>query len=340
MIDLNWKDLIKPEKVDIKAKEGTHEARLVAAPLEKGFGQTLGVALRRVLLSSLQGSAIVGFKVEGAMHEFTSLPGMLEDLTDFVLNLKEIVVKQHTEGLKKMRLKVKGAQTVTAGMIEAGSDVEIINKDFVLCNLDEKGSLDVEFFVATGKGYKPAKENKIKDAPVGYIPVDAIFSPVRNVAVDVTDARVGQDTDYDKLTLTVKTNGTVAPEDAVALASRVLVDQFTLFINFEDPEVAGGKREEEDSGLPFDKKLLKRVEELELSVRANNCLKNDDISYIGELVQKTENDMLKTPNFGRKSLNEIKMQLESMGLSLGMEVEGWPPENLEELAKKHEDPYL
>ncbi len=341
MIDLNWKELIKPEKVEIKEKEGElNTTKLVASPLEKGFGQTLGVALRRILLSSLHGSAIIGFKVEGAMHEFTSLPGMLEDLTDFVLNLKGVFVKQHTEGLKKIRLKVKGAQVVTAGMIETGSDVEIINKDHVLCNLDNKGSLDVEFFVSTGKGYKVSKENKLKDSVVGYIPIDAIFSPVRRVAVEISDARVGQDTDYDKLSLTVETNGTVSPEDAVALASRILVDQFKMFINFEDPESNSSEKEEAESELPFDKKLLKRVEELELSVRANNCLKNDDISYLGELVQKTENDMLKTPNFGRKSLNEIKMQLENMGLSLGMEVESWPPENLEELAKKYEDPYL
>lgn len=342
MLDLNWKELIKPEKIEIKDPSADKKmAQIVVAPLEKGFGQTLGVALRRVLLSSLRGSAIVGFKIEGAMHEFTSLPGMLEDLTDFVLNIKEIVVKQHTEGLKKLRLKVKGPMVVTAGMIESSSDVEIVNKDHVLCTLNEKGSLDVEFFVSPGKGYQPAKFNKIKDAPVGYIAVDAIFSPIHHVAVDVSDARVGQDTDYDKLTLSVKTNGTVMPESAVALAARILMDQFGMFVNFEDPNEIRNKREEKEEGiLPFDKKLLKRVEELELSVRANNCLKNDNISYIGELVQKTENDMLKTPNFGRKSLNEIKMQLENMGLSLGMTVQGWPPENLEDLAKKHEDPYL
>ncbi|MBN2676207.1 MAG: DNA-directed RNA polymerase subunit alpha [Alphaproteobacteria bacterium] len=340
MIDLNWKSLIKPEKIEVdNVNDSATFGRVVITPLEKGFGMTLGVALRRVLLSSLQGAAVVGFKIQGAMHEFTSLPGMKEDLTEFVLNLKDVVLKQHTEGVKKARLKVSGAQVVTAGMIECSGDVEIINKDLVLCHLDDKGALDVEFYMTVGKGYSVAKHNRIEDAPVGFIPVDAIFSPIRNVAIDVDNARVGQNTDLDKLKLSITTDGSITIENAVALSARILMDQFSSFVNFEDPEEKESLEEEND-GLPFDKKLLKRVEELELSVRANNCLKNDDITYIGELVQKTENDMLKTPNFGRKSLNEIKMQLENMGLSLGMAIEGWPPENLEELAKKYEDPYL
>ncbi len=338
MIDLNWRAITKPGNIEVKNVEN-NSATMVISPLEKGYGQTLGVAMRRVLLSSLQGSAIIGFKVEGAMHEYSTLPGMLEDLTDFVLNLKGVYLKQNSEGVKKLRLKVSGEKVVTAGMIEKNSDVQIINKDKVLCNLDKKGFLDVEFFVSNGKGYKVAKANRIEDAPVGYIAIDSIFSPIIQVAIDVEDARVGQNTDYDKLLLKVKTNGSVSSEDAIALSARILIDQFKTFVNFEEPENFVEK-EEEKTDLPFDKQLLKKVNELELSVRANNCLKNDSVTYLGDLVQKTENDMLKTPNFGRKSLNEIKMQLENMGLSFGMEIENWPPENLEELAKKYEDPYL
>jgi len=339
VIQHNWMDLTKPEKIKLTNQDDKkHSATIVAAPLEKGFGMTLGVALRRVLLSSLQGSAVIGMKVEGVMHEFSSLKGMREDMTDFILNVKEIVLAQHSEGIKKMRLKAKGQQIVTAGMIEVSSDLEIINPDYVLCHLDDTADLDVEFTVTTGKGYKTAEENRLKEDIVGYMAIDSVFSPVKQVAITVEPARIGQNTDFDGLNLTVKTNGAVSPEDAVALAARILKDQITGFINFEDPEeVTDGS--EEDS-LPFDKMLLKKVEELELSVRANNCLKNDNITYIGELVQKSESDMLKTPNFGRKSLNEIKAQLEQMGLFLGMDVPGWPPENLEDMAKKFEDPYV
>ncbi len=338
MIQNNWLELIKPEKVIIE-KEDTNKniATLVAEPLEKGFGLTLGTALRRVLLSSLQGTAVVGIKIDGVLHEFGSIPGVKEDVIDLVLNVKQIVLKSEVEHPKKMTLKVSGAQVVTAGMIETAGDVEIINKDLVLCHLDSTANLDMEFFVENGKGYRTAEENKKPDMPIGYIAVDSIFSPVLNVASNVEQARVGQKTDYDKLLMTIKTDGSVKPEDALALSARILVDQLGLFINFEDPEVV--KKEEIEEELPFNKILLKKVDELELSVRANNCLKNDNITYIGELVQKTENDMLKTPNFGRKSLNEIKEQLGLMGLYLGMEVQGWPPENIEELSKKFENPY-
>ncbi|MBR1544676.1 MAG: DNA-directed RNA polymerase subunit alpha [Alphaproteobacteria bacterium] len=338
MIQNNWLELIKPEKVVIE-KEDTNKnvATLVAEPLEKGFGLTLGTALRRVLLSSLQGTAVVGIKIDGVLHEFGSIPGVKEDVIDLVLNIKQIVLKSEVEHPKKMTLKATGAQVVTAGMIETAGDVEVINKDLVLCHLDSTANLDIEFFVENGKGYRTAEENKKPDMPIGYIAVDSIFSPVLNVASNVEQARVGQKTDYDKLLMTIKTDGSVKPEDALALSARILVDQLGLFINFEDPEVV--KKEEVEEELPFNKVLLKKVDELELSVRANNCLKNDNITYIGELVQKTENDMLKTPNFGRKSLNEIKEQLGLMGLYLGMEVQGWPPENIEELSKKFENPY-
>lgn len=338
MIQNNWLELIKPEKVVIEKEDANKNvATLVAEPLEKGFGLTLGTALRRVLLSSLQGTAVVGIKIDGVLHEFGSIPGVKEDVIDLVLNIKQIVLKSEVEHPKKMTLKVSGAQVVTAGMIETAGDVEVINKDLVLCHLDSTANLDMELFVENGKGYRTAEENKKPDMPIGYIAVDSIFSPVLNVASNVEQARVGQKTDYDKLLMTIKTDGSVKPEDALALSARILVDQLGLFINFEDPEVV--KKEEVEEELPFNKVLLKKVDELELSVRANNCLKNDNITYIGELVQKTENDMLKTPNFGRKSLNEIKEQLGLMGLYLGMEVQGWPPENIEELSKKFENPY-
>lgn len=338
MIQNNWLELIKPEKVVIEKEDANKNvATLVAEPLEKGFGLTLGTALRRVLLSSLQGTAVVGIKIDGVLHEFGSIPGVKEDVIDLVLNIKQIVLKSEVEHPKKMTLKVSGAQVVTAGMIETAGDVEVINKDLVLCHLDSTANLDMELFVENGKGYRTAEENKKPDMPIGYIAVDSIFSPVLNVASNVEQARVGQKTDYDKLLMTIKTDGSVKPEDALALSARILVDQLGLFINFEDPEVV--KKEEVEEELPFNKVLLKKVDELELSVRANNCLKNDNITYIGELVQKTENDMLKTPNFGRKSLNEIKEQLGLMGLYLGMDVQDWPPENIEELSKKFENPY-
>lgn len=338
MIQNNWLELIKPEKVVIEKEETNKNiATLVAEPLEKGFGLTLGTALRRILLSSLQGTAVVGVKIDGVLHEFGSIPGVKEDVIELVLNIKQLVLKSEVEHPKKMTLRASGAQVVTAGMIETSSDVEIINKDLVLCHLDSTANLEIEFFVENGKGYRTAEENKKPDMPIGYIAVDSIFSPVLNVASNVEQARVGQKTDYDKLLMTIKTDGSVKPEDALALAARILIDQLGLFVNFEDPEMV--KKEEVEEELPFNKVLLKKVDELELSVRANNCLKNDNITYIGELVQKTENDMLKTPNFGRKSLNEIKEQLGLMGLYLGMDVQGWPPENIEELSKKFENPY-
>ncbi|MBQ0013298.1 MAG: DNA-directed RNA polymerase subunit alpha [Proteobacteria bacterium] len=341
MIEKNWMTLIKPKKLTIKADENNPSiAVLVAEPLEKGYGLTLGTALRRVLLSSLQGCAPVWVKIDGVQHEFSSISGVREDVTDIILNLKGVYFKALTEGQHKAYLKVKGPAVVTAGMIETSGGVEVMNKDVEICTLDAGASFDMEIALETGRGYVPATAHG-DDLPLGTIPVDSIFSPILNVATEVSQTRVGQSTDYDKLEMTVKTNGSVAPEDAIAFAARILTDQLQVFINFEDPTVANAPAEEEKAkdALPFDPKLLKHVDELELSVRANNCLKNDKINWLGELVQKTENDMLKTPNFGRKSLNEIKAQLEAMGLGLGMEVPGWPPENIAELAKKYEDPY-
>ncbi len=338
LIQKNWLELIKPSKIDIKhGKDAKTEGVVVAEPLERGFGLTLGNALRRVLLSSLQGAAVTAVQIDGVLHEFSSIEGVREDVTDIILNIKAIAVRMHSEGPKRMRLSAEGPCEVTAGMIEAGADIEIMNPDLVICTLDKGARFNMEMTVNTGKGYRPAAQNRPEEAPVGLIPVDSVFSPVRKVSYEVEDTRVGQITDYDKLTVHVETNGVISPEDAVAYAARILQDQLQVFINFEEPKEAGESEDKDE--LPFNKNLLRKVDELELSVRSANCLKNDNIVYIGDLVQRTESDMLRTPNFGRKSLNEIKEVLSSMGLHLGMQVEGWPPENIEELAKKVDEPF-
>ena len=331
MLQKNWQDLIKPSKINTKEK-GKHVGVIVADPLERGFGLTLGNALRRILLSSLQGAAVTDIKIDGVLHEFSSIPGVREDVTDIILNIKAIAVRKHSDGAKIMRLNVEGPCEVTAGMIEAGADIEIMNPELVLCTLDKGAKLNIDMTVNTGKGYRPASLNRPEETPVGMIPVDSVFSPVRKVSYEVEDTRVGQITDYDKLTLTIETNGTISPDDSVALAARILQDQLQVFVNFEEPRAAREEAEEQD--LPFNRNLLRKVDELELSVRSANCLKNDNIVYIGDLVQKSEADMLRTPNFGRKSLNEIKEVLTIMGLHLGMDVEGWPPENIEEIIRK------
>lgn len=338
LVAKNWQDLIKPNKIDVqKQNNNQYAGKIVVDPLERGLGLTLGNALRRILLSSLQGAAVTAVQIDGVVHEFSSIEGVREDVTDIILNIKALAVRMHAEGPKRMRLAVEGPCEVTAGMIEAGADIEIMNPDLVICTLDKGAKLRIEMTVNTGKGYRPASQNRPEEAPVGLIPVDSVFSPIRKVSFDVEDTRVGQITDYDKLTLYVETNGVITPEDAVAYAARILQDQLQVFINFEEPKAASEAVIEES--LPFNRNLLRKVDELELSVRSANCLKNDNIVYIGDLVQKSESDMLRTPNFGRKSLNEIKDVLTMMGLSLGMHIEGWPPENIEELAKKVDDPF-
>lgn len=331
MIQKNWQELIKPTNLEVVPGEGRNVAKIVVEPLERGFGLTLGNALRRVLLSSLQGGAVTAVKIDGVLHEFSVIEGVREDVTDVILNIKGLAVAVHSEGQKTMRLKAEGPMVVTAGMIETGHDVEIMNPDHVIFTLDAGAKIAMELTVGTGKGYVPAVQNKTADAPIGLIAVDAIYSPVRKVSYKVDKTRVGQNTDYDKLTMIVETNGVVTPEDAVALSARILQDQLKPFINFDEPESEAEDIKEE---LPFDRNLLRKVDELELSVRSANCLKNDNIVYIGDLVQKTEAEMLRTPNFGRKSLNEIKEVLAKMGIHLGMETPGWPPENIEELIKK------
>jgi DNA-directed RNA polymerase subunit alpha len=281
------------------------------------------------------------------LHEFSSLAGVREDVTDIVLNVKQLAIRMQGEGPKRLQLSATGPTTVKAGDIAVSGDIEVMNKDLVICHLDEGATFNMELTADIGKGYVPAASNRPADAPIGLIPVDALYSPVRQVSYKVDPTRVGQDLDYDKLTLSVETDGTVTPEDAVAYAARILQDQLALFVHFDDSALtraapvgqaaipaAGG--EPQSDAQQINRYLLKKVDELELSVRSANCLKNDNIIYIGDLVGKTEAEMLRTPNFGRKSLNEIKEVLSSMGLRLGMEIPGWPPENIEEMAKKLE----
>jgi DNA-directed RNA polymerase subunit alpha len=336
MIQKNWQELIKPNKVEFTSS-GRTKVNLVAEPLERGFGLTLGNALRRVLLSSLRGAAVTAVQIDGVLHEFSSIPGVREDVTDIVLNIKEIAIKMDGDDAKRMVVRKQGPGSVTAGDIQTVGDIEILNPDHVICTLDEGAEIRMEFTVNNGKGYVPADRNRAEDAPIGLIPVDSLYSPVKKVSYKVENTREGQVLDYDKLTMTIETDGSVTGEDAVAFAARILQDQLSVFVNFDEPQKEA--EEEAVTELAFNPALLKKVDELELSVRSANCLKNDNIVYIGDLIQKTEAEMLRTPNFGRKSLNEIKEVLASMGLHLGMEVPAWPPENIEDLAKRYEDQY-
>ncbi|MEP4378870.1 MAG: DNA-directed RNA polymerase subunit alpha [Alphaproteobacteria bacterium] len=339
MLQKNWTELIKPSKLDIAGGSNpSRQASVVAEPLERGFGLTLGNAMRRVLMSSLQGAAVTSLQIEGVLHEFSSIPGVREDVTDIVLNIKGMALRMHSEGPKRMTLTATGPGEVKASQIETGPDIEIMDPDHILMTLDQGARVVMELTVESGKGYVPAAQNRAADAPIGLIPVDALFSPITKVSYHVGNARVGERTDLDKLTMDIETNGAITPEDCMALAARILQDQLQLFVNFEEPKAAQPV-EEIDDELEFNRNLLRKVDELELSVRSANCLKNDNIVYIGDLVQKTEAEMLRTPNFGRKSLNEIKEVLAQMGLHLGMEIPAWPPENIEDLAKRLEEPF-
>jgi DNA-directed RNA polymerase subunit alpha len=338
VIQKNWQDLIKPNKLDVRlGSDRRRVATVVAEPLERGFGLTLGNALRRILLSSLQGAAVTSVQIDGVLHEFSSIAGVREDVTDIILNIKEIAVKMEGDAPKRMTLRKQGPGQVKAGDIQTVGDIEILNPEHVICTLDEGIDIRMELTAQSGKGYVPADRNRPEDAPIGLIPVDSLYSPVKKVSYRVENTREGQVLDYDKLTMTIETDGSVTPDDAVAYAARILQDQLSIFVSFEEPkkEVAAEATPE----LAFNPALLKKVDELELSVRSANCLKNDNIVYIGDLIQKTEAEMLRTPNFGRKSLNEIKEVLASMGLHLGMEVPNWPPDNIEDLAKRFEDQY-
>ena len=338
MLQKNWMELIKPSKMDVNVQENDErKGILIAEPLERGFGLTIGNAIRRVLLSSLQGAAITSVKIKGVVHEFSTIPGVKEDLTDILLNLKSIAVKVHSPGLKKMYIKANGPGEVRAGNFETDSETEIMNTDQLIMTLDSNADIEIEANIETGKGYVSAEIAEDENKVIGEIKLDAMFSPVIKASYTIENSRVGQVTDYDKLIFNVETNGVISPDDAIALASRILQDQLQPFINFDEPEIQQDQGSTEN--LSFNSNLLKKVEELELSVRSANCLKNDNIIYIGDLVQKSESEMLRTPNFGRKSLNEIKEVLQQMELGLGISVPDWPPENIEELAKKFEDPF-
>ena len=335
IIDKNWKSLIKPRKLNVKSNEDKSITTAIAEPLEKGYALTIGNSLRRILLSSIQGSAVTALQIDGVLHEFSSIKGVREDVTDIVLNVKSLSLKVMSDGPKKLILDVTGPGEIKARDIQPNSEVLILNPDLVLCHLDENTKFHMELIANTGKGYRPAEKNKIEDSPLGLITIDALFSPVKKVSYSIENAREGKSLDYDRLIMNVETDGSVTAEDALAYAARIYQDQLSLFINFDEPKTIEKKPTVVEP--EFNKNLLKKVDELELSVRSMNCLKNDNIIYIGDLVQKTEPEMLRTPNFGRKSLNEIKEVLNSMSLYLGMEIPNWPPDNIAELSKKLEE---
>jgi DNA-directed RNA polymerase subunit alpha len=328
----NWKSLIKPAKLDVQISDDLSQAKIIAEPLEKGYGLTLGNSLRRILLSSIRGAAVTSIQIDGVLHEFTSIKGVREDVTDIVLNVKSLALKCSAEGTKKLILDAKGPGEIKASDITPVADVEILNPDLVICNLDENTNFHMEMNVNTGKGYVPADLNKSEEPPLGLIAIDALYSPVKKVSFSVSTAREGKALDYDKLTMEVETNGSISAE---AYSARIFQDQLKMFINFDEPVEAPVK--EVSTEPEFNKNLLRKVDELELSVRSMNCLKNDNIIYIGDLVQKSEGEMLRTPNFGRKSLNEIKEVLTGMSLYLGMEIPNWPPDNIAEMSKKLEE---
>jgi DNA-directed RNA polymerase subunit alpha len=333
MVQKSWKDLIRPKRLEAEKETLTpFYGKFAAEPLERGFGITVGNSLRRILLSSLQGAAITSVKIDGVLHEFSTIPGVKEDATEILLNLKEVRLKLHTEGAKTIRIKADGPKEVKAGDIITGEAVEILNPDHHIATLSRDAKLSVEMTIKTGRGYVPAERNKEESQPIGAMAIDSIFSPIKKVNYTVTNARVGQITDYDKLTLEVWTDGSIAPEEAVAHAAKILKEQLAIFITFEEEEEAEGTKEPEDSQL-LNENLFRSVDELELSVRSANCLKHANIKYIGDLVQKTEAEILATKNFGRKSLNEIKEILTDMGLSLGMKIDNWPPRRLEDEAE-------
>lgn len=321
----NWRDLIKPKSlvIDSDATTGTY-AKFVAEPLERGFGITLGNSLRRVLLSSLHGSAITSIKIEGVDHEFTTISEVSEDVTDIILNLKEVQLNLHTLEQKTLHIEVEGPREVKAGDIIGDQDVEVLNPGHHICTVSEGGRLRMELTARKGRGYFAADRNKVPGQPIGTIPIDSLFSPVKKVNYQVTNARVGQQTDFDKLTLEVWTNGAVSPADAVAYAAKIIKEQLSIFINFDETEEPASVELPKEEQR-WNENLFRSVDELELSVRSANCLQNANIKTIGDLVQKSEAEMLKTKNFGRKSLKEIKEILAEMGLSLGMKLDNWPP---------------
>jgi len=324
MVARNWRDLIRPKGISIDTESASgFYAKFTCEPLERGFGITIGNSLRRVLLSSLQGAAITAVRIEGALHEFTTVPDVVEDVSDIILNLKEVVFKASAARTYTVRVDKEGPGPVYARDIQVVDGLNVLNPDHLVAVLDKKGPLSMELTVNVGRGYVPAERNKTPTMSIGTIPIDALFSPIRKVNYTIQNARVGQVTDYDKLTLEVWTNGSVLPQDAVAFAAKILKEQLSIWVNFEESEETSYQTVPGDEE-PLNENLFRSVEELELSVRSANCLQNANITLIGELVQRTEQDMLKTKNFGRKSLKEIKEILANMGLSLGMKIDNWP----------------
>ncbi len=323
----NWHELIVPDRLEVDQETHTQSyGKFVCQPLERGFATTIGNSLRRILLSSIQGAAITSIKIDGALHELSTLPGIKEDVTEIILNLKEVRLKLNTPGPQTVKIEKSGVGPVTAGDIKSDGKVEVMNPDKQICTISGEGVFKAELEVKWGKGYSPAERNKTEEQVIGVIPIDAIFTPIINVKSLVSQARVGQQTDYDKLTLEITTDGSVTPEDSLAYAAKILKEQMQVFINFDEEQVEPEVTEEtEDKKAPINENLYRSVEDLELSVRSANCLRNAEIRYIGQLVQKTEAEMLKTKNFGRKSLNEIKQLLSEMDLSLGMKLDGWAP---------------
>ena len=337
LITKNWRDFIRPRRLEVEEESLTESyGRFACEPLERGFGTTLGNALRRVLLSSLQGSAITNVRINGVLHEFSTIPGVLEDVAEIVLNLKEVRLRMHAEGPKVLAVHRKGEGVVTAGdLVSDDQTVEVMNPDHHICTLGPEADFEFSATVGRGKGYVLAEVNKGEDMPIGTVPIDAIFSPVKKINYTVTPARVGRETNYDRLNLEVWTDGAVHPADAVAFAAKILKEQLTIFINFDEP--AETLESLPDEPEPLNQNLFKSVDELELSVRSANCLQNANIRFIGELVQRTEAEMLKTKNFGRKSLNEIKETLEALGLSLGTAVDNLPArQDLEKTREQRE----
>ncbi len=335
----NWRELIKPKRLQIDTDSLTEiYGKFTAEPFERGFGITLGNALRRILLSSLQGAAITSVRIKDVLHEFSTVPGVTEDVTDIILNLKNVLLKLHGHEPRNIRIVKKGAGVIKAGDIVTDSHVEILNPDHHIASCGKEADVEMDMVVAMGKGYCPAERNRDEKAPVGTIPIDALFSPIKKVNFTVSNARVGQVTDYDKLVLEIFTDGSVKPDDALAYAAKIIKEQVQLFINFDEALEPEETSSEESTRSPINENLYRRVEELELSVRSANCLKNANIRLIGELVQKSEAEMLKTQNFGRKSLNEIKDILAEMGLTLGMALENFPdPEYLKMIEKSEEE---
>ena len=331
----NWKALIKPPKLEVQLSDDKSFAKIIAEPLEKGYGLTLGNSLRRIMLSSIRGAAVTSIQIDGVLHEFTSIKGVREDVTDIILNVKTLALKSSSEGSKKLILDAKGPGEIKASDITPVQDIEILNPELVICNLDENTKFHMEMTVGNGKGYVPAVMNKPEEPPLGLIPIDSLFSPVKRVSYSISTAREGKALDYDKLTMEVETNGSISAEDATAYSARIFQDQLAMFVNFDEPQEVIVR--EKPTEPEFNRNLLRKVDELELSVRSMNCLKNDNIVYIGDLVQKSEGEMLRTPNFGRKSLNEIKEVLNGMSLYLGMEIPNWPPDNIAEMSKKLEE---